>query len=319
VQRDGPTSARYAWSGCGFKLRFFGTGLVATFSDDENLHTVLVDGEQQLPLRVGGAAQRVVLAADLPLAEHQVEVYRRTEPLFGPTQLHGLEVTGGELLPPPPRAPRHIEVVGDSISCGYGNEGVDANCSFSPATENHYASYGALTARALSASLSTVAWSGRGVVKNYDGEPGDLMPSLYERTLPHDPESSWSFEDRADAVLVNLGTNDFSTNPDPTHDDFATAYAKLLAHIRSRHASALILCITGPMLGGEDANKASAAISGAVTQRKAAGDTNVASFRHTTTNDSPGCDWHPSVATHQKLADELVTELKSRLPRSVPS
>src|SRR5690606_10220282 len=37
VQADGPTSARYAWSGCGFRTRFFGTGLIARFSDEENL------------------------------------------------------------------------------------------------------------------------------------------------------------------------------------------------------------------------------------------------------------------------------------------
>jgi hypothetical protein len=113
--------------------------------------------------------------------------------------------------------------------------------------------------------------------------------------------------------MVNLGTNDFSTEPDPAHDHFATGYRALLQRIRQHNPDAFILCITGPMLGEADARRADAAIAAAVTQRHAAGDDRVKSFRHRTPNAAPGCDWHPSVATHRKMAEELVAELRRQL------
>jgi hypothetical protein len=50
-------------------------------------------------------------------------LWRRTEANnYAPSQFFGLDFGGGTLLPMP--APAHkIEVIGDSITCGYGNEG----------------------------------------------------------------------------------------------------------------------------------------------------------------------------------------------------
>ena len=44
------------------------------------------------------------------------------EAFAGPDQLKGLTLTGGELLPIE-KPTRRLEVIGDSISCGYGDEG----------------------------------------------------------------------------------------------------------------------------------------------------------------------------------------------------
>ena len=112
------------------------------------------------------------------------------------TVFHGFDFGGGRLLPPILR-PRKIEVIGDSISCGYGDEGLNATCPFDievrregkcpdgplppdfeekypdcnvarvPFTENQYLSYGSLVGRHLDADVSTLCWSGRGVQRNY--------------------------------------------------------------------------------------------------------------------------------------------------------
>src|SRR5690606_32148468 len=129
------------------------------------------------------------------------EFYRRTEALFGTTTVLGLSVTGGALLAPPPERPL-FEFVGDSISAGYGNEGAHAECDFSADTQNHYLAFPMLVARAFGADASTVAWSGRGVVKNYDGEVGDHVPTLYERALPHAAEPLWHPSRSARAVVI---------------------------------------------------------------------------------------------------------------------
>jgi lysophospholipase L1-like esterase len=305
--------AAYAWSGAGFAARFVGTGVAVRLRDDKNEHQVVLDGRPLPTLVTTRGVERYLVAEGLAPGEHRLEVYRRTEALFGVTRFLGIEVADGHLLDPGPAPARRIEVVGDSISCGYGNEGSVPDCRFSADTENHYSSYGAVLARSLHAELSTVAWSGRGVVKNYDGEPGELMGRLYERTLPESPSSRWSQRESNDAVIVNLGTNDFSTEPDPDESTFVGAYVALLEQIRRGNPRAFILCTVGPMLAGQDLERARAAIARAVERRNAAGDTRVVAHRMTTPNESPGCDWHPGAATHRRIAEELAVPIRAAL------
>jgi lysophospholipase L1-like esterase len=313
VEVDGAGGARYAWSGTGFVARFVGSGVTVRLRDERNEHQVVLDDRLLPTLVATRGVERYPVADGLPPGEHRLEVYRRTEALFGVTHFLGVEVADGRLLDAGPAPTRRIEVVGDSISCGYGNEGGMPDCRFSAATENHYASYGAVLARSLGAALSTVAWSGRGVVRNYGGEAGDLMGRLYERTLPESPSSRWAQDESNDAVIVNLGTNDYSTEPDPDEDAFVRGYAALLERIRRGNPRAFILCTVGPMLGGYDLEWARAAIARAVELRRSAGDSRVAAHRMATPNESPGCDWHPGVATHRRIAGELAVPIRAAL------
>jgi len=305
--------ARYAWPGTGFVARFRGTGVAVRLRDDGNEHQPVIDGRPVARLVTRSAVERYVVAEGLAPGEHTLEVYRRTEALFGVTTFLAVEVENGRLLDAGPAPARRVEVVGDSISCGYGNEGATPDCRFSAATENHWESYGAVLARSLGAELATVAWSGRGVVRNYGGEPGDLMGTLYDRTLPESPTSRWVQRPSNDAVIVNLGTNDFSTAPDPDEESFARAYAALLEQIRRANPRAFIVCTIGPMLAGDDLERAETAIAAAVARRRAAGDALVAVHRMATPNTNPGCDWHPALATHRRMAAELATPIRAAL------
>ena len=313
VERDAAGHARYAWSGAGLTACFRGTGAVVLLRDDKNEHQVVLDGRpvSTLPSRQG--QERYVLVEGLPLAEHRVELYRRTEALFGVTQFLGFEVLGGELLADTFQPRRRMELVGDSISCGYGNEGTSTDCPFSASTENHYLAYGSVLARKLEAELSTVAWSGRGVVKNYDGGPGAVLGDLYDRVLPESTSSRWQPEQSKDIVVVNVGTNDYSTEPDPAEQVFVEGYLALLGKLRHNNPTAFILCTVGPMLGGQDLERAEASIQRAVEQRKSNGDRRIGMHRMRTPNENPGCDWHPNLATHQRMADELEGVLRTTL------
>ncbi len=59
---------------------------------------------------------------------------RRTEASFNETTFNGFDVPEGAYLPGPPVPTRRLEVIGDSISAAYGNEGVYP-CQFTSATE----------------------------------------------------------------------------------------------------------------------------------------------------------------------------------------
>jgi hypothetical protein len=93
---------------------------------------------------------------------------------------------------------RKMIVIGDSINIGYGVEGEDP-CPYSVDTENVLHAYGYLTATRLSSLVDVIAWSGRGVVRNYGeaaGEVGSLtVPQLYNHTLATSPSSAQNLWD----------------------------------------------------------------------------------------------------------------------------
>jgi hypothetical protein len=167
-------------------------------------------------------------------------------------------------------------------------------------------------ARNLGAESSTVAWSGKGVVSNYGGNREAPMPDIYDRAEPNEPGSVWDYTLwQPDALLVNLGTNDYSTDNDPADEEFVGAYTSLLATFRNRYPNAQILCTVGPLLDGADLAKAETNIRAAVARRADAGDRKVAFHAMRVPNTNPGCDWHPGVTTHAAMAKDLEPVLRS--------
>ncbi|MFK8000044.1 MAG: SGNH/GDSL hydrolase family protein [Polyangiales bacterium] len=304
-----PSMVRMSWSGTGMVLRFQGTAARVTMNDAGQYYTVVVDGEVQETLAVSGDSQTYTLASDLADAEHVVELYRRTEGFFGVTRISSVEVDG-EMLPVSPPE-RLIEVVGDSITAGYGVDGADRNCSFSAETENHFLTWGAIAARTLGAELSAVAWSGKGVVHNFGDDREQPMPTLYDRTIATEAGSEGGVRP-ADVVVINLGTNDYSTSGDPSEDEFVPEYVRLLEEVRVFHPDALIACTVGPPLGNADMARARSAIDAAMAIRREAGDAQLRWVDLDGFSDW-GCDSHPGDETQALLAEDLVTFLRAEL------
>jgi lysophospholipase L1-like esterase len=310
VDTSDPKAARFAWSGSGAVVRFTGTTVSVKLAGGQE-YTVVVDGSVKPKLTAMDGAN--LLASGLSAGEHVVELYRRTEANLGESQLLGFDFADGQLLAPP-AVTRRLEVIGDSITCGYGDEGADMSCGFTPQTENHYLSYAAIAARNLKAELSTVAWSGKGVVCNYGDDATscmDPLPKYYDRTLPDRDDSTWDFSRfQPDAVVINLGTNDFSTDSDPDQATFEAAYKQLLGRIRTAYPEAHILCTNGPMLNGADLDKLRMYLEHVVQDLN---DPKVTTFEITPQDgsDGYGCDWHPSLARHEKVAATVTAAVKA--------
>jgi lysophospholipase L1-like esterase len=313
VDTSDPVRARFAWSGTGVVARFDGTSVAANLGGGQE-YTVVIDGT--VAPKLVAASGMSSLATGLTAGEHTVELYRRTEAAEGESAFLGFDFGGGMLLAPPPPPARRLEFIGDSITCGYGNEGADMNCPYSPQTENHYLTYAALTARALEAELSTVAWSGKGVVCNYGDDASSCqnpLPAYYELTLPANGASTWDFSRFVpDAVVINLGTNDFSTDSDPSQSEFEAGYRALLELVRQKYPDAYVLCTNGPMLTGSDLSAVRSYIANVVD---ALGDPRISSFELATQDgsDGYGCDWHPSLARHERMATVVTAELRRKL------
>ncbi len=304
-----PMGPRFAWSASGVVARFRGTQLDVRLRDaGTNVFQVVVDGSPKAALATSPTKELYSVAMGLAEGEHEVMLLKRTEARVGEVQFLGFVQP---LLVPPPVPKRRIEFIGDSITAGYGNEGANEHCRFSATTENAYMTYAALTARALSAEHAAVAWSG----KTIDG-----ISEIYDRALPTRPESRW--DARAwipDVVVVNLGTNDVTRGDQQF--PFVQSYVKLLDRVRAQYPKALLVCAVGPMLtdtypaGKQTLTRARAYVHAAVTAKKKAGDDRVIfiEFPVQDASNGYGCDYHPSLRTHQIMAERLTTALKTEL------
>jgi lysophospholipase L1-like esterase len=311
-----PTHPRFSWSGSGFVARFSGTSLSAdlAITGPTTIFKTVVDGVPQPAFTVrGGGTSTSMLASGLAAGEHSVELYRQTEGPQGETRLVKLTVGDGEMMDPPAGADRLIEVVGDSITCGYGVLGTLSDSDCFP-TESHWDTYGAMIGRALNAEVSTIAGSGRGIVRNYGGDTGDTMPMVYKRAVTNATAPLWDFHVEPQAVIINLGTNDISNNKGDPGDAFTDTYRMLLETVRFEYPHAYIVCIIAPLLNGSDLAAITAHIKSAVDARATAGDTKVEFFNvPPQTQDKLACQYHPNVAENQAMADLLVPELKAKL------
>jgi lysophospholipase L1-like esterase len=306
---------RFSWSGTGFVARLSGTSLAMQInSSGAFIFKAVVDGTARAAFTIPAGQQNATVVTGLSAGEHTVELYRQTEGAQGDSQLLSITVGGGALLPPPAAPTRLIEVVGDSITCGYGTLGTlaDSEC-FS--TESHWDTYGAVAARALGADLSTIAISGQGAYRNYGGDMTNTLPMVYTRALTNDATPAWDFRTQPQAVIVNLGTNDISNGKGDPGTPFRTAYAGLLQTIRGKYPAALIICLNGPLLSGTELTTIRAHIKAVVDARVAAGDKNVEVFEQiaSQSSDKAACQYHPNPAENKIMADLIVGELKARL------
>lgn len=131
---------------------------------------------------------------------------------------------GGVVAHPNPPLSRRIDIVGDSITAGSGYDKLEAigdplslgtACQpWAPIVGNsqNY-NWETYAARSLRANATTIAWSGKGLIYNSGCHAGPTLPILYNRTFATQSEGEpWDFTrtSRPDAVLIYLGTNDFS-------------------------------------------------------------------------------------------------------------
>lgn len=309
---------RCAWPASAVTFRVEGTGLNVRLGDSNNdEYQVIVDGQPSAVLvtRDGTHLYNVfqATAGHPQQGPHTVTLVKRTEAFFGTTQFLGFQVArGGRLLPPPPRPARRLEVIGDSISCGYGNEAKDQHERFTSATENAFLSYGAVAARAVGAEYVCLAWSGRTMW------PKNTMGEIYGRALPLDPGSRWDFARwTPDAVVIALSTNDFAGGT-PDKAGWTTGYEAFLARVRGSYPHAAIYCATSPMMGGSPSAVAKSYLTQIVSDENAAGDGKVRLLVFETQDGGKngfGADWHPSVKTDAVMAGKLAATLGADLGR----
>ena len=326
IDTTDPTAARFAWSGTGILATVSGTTISAKLrtsgASDAVFFQPVIDGMPGTRFSVPNGEMTVTLGSNLTDGDHKVELYRETEGRYGISAFAGF--TEGTMKGSPPSSGRRIEFVGDSITAGYGNLGSEQHpnygpdptggCHFSTATESAYMTYGAMAARTLGAEASLIALSGWGIYRDNGNNTANVMPAVYANLLGTQAMPAWSFQPEPQAVVINLGTNDFAMG-DPGEAQFEGALTSFIATVRGKYPNALILCTTGPLLFGAGLTSAIAYIQAVVAAAHAAGDMKVQylDFGQQNIMLGTGCDYHPNTTEHQAMADKLVAALRAAL------
>ncbi|MEU1476697.1 SGNH/GDSL hydrolase family protein [Streptomyces sp. NPDC005760] len=316
---------RYSWPGIYFEARFRGTGVGIVLDDSVNDYDVQVDGRTTTTLVTPGRTTAWI--DGLPDAEHRVRLVKRTESAWSEGRFGGfVAAAGGAILAAPPARRRQIEFIGDSNTAGYGDVSGTRDCSGNGGVDrntNSDISFGALTARGLGADYQINAFSGRGMVRNYNGSsPGTDFRTYYDRALLgvegdvwHKP-AGW----RPQVVVIGLGLNDFSTPLNPgerwsTQAELVAAYESayhgFLDTLRARYGPRTFLLVSATALG---ASPFAETVEGIARTRNARGDERVGYWYY----DDPaldhlGCDWHPSARDH-RLISGLLDDRLATLP-----
>ncbi|WP_338871819.1 SGNH/GDSL hydrolase family protein [Myxococcus stipitatus] len=330
-----PIGVVFSHPGVTIRARFRGDAVRVRLDDagvggekGTNYFDVVVDGTPPRLLEVRPGESTYLLASNLEVGVHTVELTKRTESLVGASTLVALEVRG-ELVEPPSRSALRMEFVGDSIACGYGTE-VSVIPGpppwrapvFTSRNQNPRRTYGWLTATQLGAEPVFVCYSGHGIYRNLDMSTSGLIPDVYELAVPDHP-NTWDFAGESpDVIVINAGTNDTFAGSGtqaflPDENAFKSAYRTFLERLRVLHPRAHIICTLGSMTDGFKRSTENGSvttvhvgdwISSLVMERQRKGDTRV--YRHEMRVQDPavdgiGEDWHPSAATHEKMAQGL--------------
>jgi len=304
-------SPKFSYSGVSIRATVNSKSASIILNDEkgENYYAVIVDQIYQRKLKPNKGKGTYLLADFGKKSVHEIEIVKITEEMFGKTAFLGFDLgEDGEIVEMTNKRKHTIEFIGNSITCGYGNEG-ELGQSFCAETENHYMGYAAITARSLNARPLVICKSGIGIYRNYagpsEGSP-DCMTNRYDRTFLNDEFPKFDFRQTPDLVCINLGTNDFNT-PGADTAKYINRYLELIGQIQSHYTNPDILCLLGPMLEGDALDIVRTCIQTVVSRANTLGRGRVSFFEMTpqAPENGLGTDYHPTVKQHILSARQL--------------
>lgn len=344
---------RLSWAGTTISTRFTGNSITANMQvvngKPVNFYQVSLDGNIVEVRPVDSQSTTQTFTAPAGDGPHELSLTKLNEAMDGELIFGGFSLgANGSFLPTRTLSGRRIEFIGDSITCGYGNQGfittkmltdsqnADQNSLRSCKAflnkevyevSNAYMAWGPQVARSFSADWRLICWSGKGVYRNADNTSTDLMPDVYGRSVATDASSKYDLSSWVpQAVVINLGTNDFgsvaqlNSGGPPDVKKFIANYVKLVKQVRKAYPHAWILLATGPMLSDYYPKTFKALTTMRETLNKIIkelGDGRVQFFEFplniTSDSDSTGCEWHPDIDQDTGMATRLEVALQKYL------
>ena len=292
----------------GIEFSFKGTMLMASIkstgiSDQyQPFIKVYLDNKEPYDIRITELSSSVIIADGLEDKKHFCRILKRSEANCNALSITELETSVGGVFfeKQEKKLKRKIEVLGDSIICGFGNiynEGdpLDSITLYEDGTQV----YGAMIAESFGADIRSTALSGVGVARNAGDQKGSggALGIFVAEDMRGSEKNDFSY--KPDILIISLGTNDESAEK----DEMKEAVKRLLKTARDGYPDTYIIWSYGLMSHTQDE-----AISEAINELVLAGDDRLYYFLHDTYKESEGgagLYGHPKVATHKRAAAEL--------------
>ena len=302
-------------------------GIFVTEGSDTSIGAIPEEPSQRVILN---ERENHIVLFDSPVEKTvTIRVMKFSECAFGYAGLKSLEIDGDLLSSPEASAydgnQLKLEFIGDSITCGYGIEGIWEKDTFTTAQERPDKAYAFLTAKALGAQVQLCSWSGIGLISNYVDPETIMLPDthwLMQANWPYtdkslalrlgiEPEVWDGSKYQPDIVVIHLGTNDISwvRGMEERRLEYTAQLRHLIEAVHRRSPKAKICCCLGIM--GEALNESVKEAVELFKKDFPAVTAKAVLFTQQLESDGIGADWHPSAVTHKKAAEILVNEIMS--------
>lgn len=272
-----------------------------------NYLVIVVDDSAPKRIRLQEKQNRIVLAENLPPGKHHISICKSTEAEIGyiqPTAFIAKKIIA------PSRAPRRrMEFIGDSITCGMGNDESDKSCGQGEWYDQHNAwiAYGPLTARHYNAQWHLSSISGIGLMHSCCNK-STIMPPLFKKLGLSADTLQWDFKRyQPNVVTICLGQNDGIQDS----ATFCKSYVDFMKALRNYYPKATLVMLSSPMAATE-LNKFLQTSILAVEDALKKKDKKITHYFFSKQY-SGGCSSHPSGRDHALMAAELISFLSKKM------
>lgn len=297
-------------------------------TDYENWMAVEIDGSiisrQMVPLKRTWIP--VFMHRDASRPTH-VRIYKEVQAMSGDLH-HAMLIysvkTDGSIIPTKERKYK-FEVIGDSITSSEGCIGAKTEEAWISMIFSHTHSYSYLLGKKMDADIRCISQSGFGIIASWDGKPEGNVPDHYEEICslcmgeelegfkkPYD-FSTW----KADAVIINLGTNDASafSKEDGVYlgEDIEKVQAGIISFlkkVRKNNPNAYIIWALG-MFDSPFVEYVKEGVEKYIEQSK--DEKTMFVKLPAMTEETTGARFHPGVKNHEQAAETLENVLKKVL------
>lgn len=279
----------------------------AVDSNQPNYIEIIVDNAIYATIKLTKGLQIYRIFESDSCAYRTISIVKRTEGQIGNIGFKGFVINQHAGIQKIEKSDLRMLFIGNSITCGYGNEALHAESPFESATENAYMSYAAIAARTLNAEYHTISYSGKGVYRNWADTTilNDCMPEVFERTFCLRPSPLWNHSLFIPSIIViNLGTNDFSPPIGANKHDFVKYYTAFITRLSTLYPEAQIICVVSQMLEGESRKNLHAWLH--EIQKMYTYKNMYVCELSQQGRVGFGADWHPNIAQNKINAQELV-------------
>lgn len=276
---------RLCWSASGIEFTTSAKEIVIEMEgeskgrEEDAFFAVFVNGERmQYKVQVFPGKKECVLYPESTEGEVSIRLLKLTEEQYGKVWISGIRLDGRVWISPDSfsdtveekgaqggravqsgnmKQKPHFLFIGDSITAGYGVDGVNGESVFCTEEEDVTKTFAYKTAEKLGAEKTIVCFSGNGVLSRWipaeENQPltEQILPEIfpYEEVKRCIASTKQKGECDPDYIVINLGTNDASyTRRIPEREEaFAEKYRAFVKRLQEAFPDSPLLLLYGVM------------------------------------------------------------------------